>query len=156
MAENAQLESEFCSNVASLYDSIQSWLPGGQLDCHREEVQLAEEAIGAYTSEKLVLADKKRHVIATFLPVGASVIGADGRVDVRGKYDNVSLLLLRKEGPSLTRAGGGLSSHSKFYFNTIDADGWYWIEDTLRGRAHLLDETLFRDLLWRVSDYELA
>jgi hypothetical protein len=68
----------------------------------------------------------------------------------------VSLLLLKRPGPSLTASPGELPARSRLYFNTIEADGWYWIEDTLRGKAHLLDEKLLRDLLWRVSDYEFA
>jgi len=145
MLGNAQLEIEFCENVLRLYESIESWLPDGALALQREEVQIEEEAFGTYSSQKLILNDKGRK-IATFLPIGASVIGADGRVDVRGRHDKESLLFLRKEKPE----------NRYFYINPIDLSGWYWIENTLRAKAHPVDETLFRDLLWRISDYEFS
>ncbi|MCF6285391.1 MAG: RolB family protein [Candidatus Hydrogenedentes bacterium] len=157
MTTSTELESAFCSNILSLYDSIQSWLPDDQFDFQREQVYLSEEAIGRYASEKLVLRNKNRKLVATLVPIGASVIGADGRVDIQGEYDTTSLLRLEKDGPSLTSADGENTSSTRSFFRTpIEAADWYWIEDKRRGKAHRLTKELFRELLVQVSDFEFA
>jgi hypothetical protein len=39
-------------------------------------------------------------------------------------------------------------------YKGIDEDGWYWIEDSYRNKAHLINQTIFLELLTLVSDYE--
>lgn len=91
--------------------------------------------------------------MATLVPKGALVIGAEGRVDLEGKYDAVPFLWLKQEDLKFALTPGGNTARPSRFFNHIHSEGWYWIEDPRRGKAHLITSELLRELLWQVSDY---
>lgn len=156
MNAETHAEIEYCTRVEELYEAIQQWLPSDRFECHREKTWLNEEGIGEYFADKLVLKDKTQGVVATLVPKGALVIAAEGRVDLEGKYDAVPFLWLRQDGPQLTSESDGVPARTRFFFNTIESEGWYWIEDARRGKAHPLTSELLRELLWQVSKYGVA
>ena len=154
MNAETHAETEYCTRVEQLYEDIQQWLPGDLFEFGREKTWLNEEGIGEYFADKLALKDKAGAVVAALVPKGAQVIAAEGRVDLEGKYDTVPLLWLKQDGPSLSSSLNGAPVRTRFFFSRIESEGWYWIEDARRGKAHPVTSELLRELLWQVSDYE--
>lgn len=152
-----QMVQHFLKSMTELYENIRSWLDIASLQTSPlEEIELREEAYGAYKAQKMTIQDADGITIADIMPVGAGVIGASGRVDLVGKYDRVIIVLLEKGGPIITTMdSGGKPSVTRFYKDIKEA-GWYWIEDRRRGKAHKIDKEIFYELLTEVSDYEFS
>ncbi len=155
--QRTKILDRFLKGIDELYASINSWLSSYGLPTLTEQIEITEEISGTYKAHKLTIHDEKKETIANIIPVAAWVIGANGRVDLTGKYDKVIIVNLEKSAPSLTTTmrvnDHQETSHRQFY-KGIEKTGWYWIEDRRRGKAHLLDKKLFLDLLSEVSDYE--
>lgn len=149
-------EVEFRQRVEQLYEVVGQWMPGEFISLHREPLTLNEEGIGEYVVDKLILEDQAQGKVATLVPKGALVIGAEGRVDLVGKYDMATLVWLKENEPAQIGGSDDTPRRVHRFFNNIDSDGWYWIEDSRRGRAHPITSELLGELLAQVSDYELA
>ncbi|MEW6235906.1 MAG: hypothetical protein AB1656_11005 [Candidatus Omnitrophota bacterium] len=150
-----QVES-FRKAVENLFTDIESWLSPSPLKTRREEIQINEEASGAYTIQKLLIEDASGKKIAELVPVAAFVVSADGRVDLNGRYDKAIIFYEEAGGLSLTTSitnDGRTETSRVSLFKGIDKKGWYYIGDALLGRAHFVDKELFFDLLEGVSDY---
>jgi hypothetical protein len=78
---------EWLSAIDNLYASIEGWLSEsvqkGIVTLQRRQRQIEEAHLGAYWVDDLVLkvGDEK----VTFSPKGTIIVGAQGRVDVRGE-----------------------------------------------------------------------
>lgn len=149
-------EVEFCKRVEALYETVGQWMPGKIISLHREPLTLNEEGIGEYVVDKLILEDHAQGKVATLTPKGSLVIGAEGRVDLVGKYDMATLVWLKENGPTLAGSIDDAPRKVRHFFNNIESEGWYWIEDARRGRAHAVTSELLGELLAQVSNYELA
>lgn len=156
MNTETHAEVEYCARVEELYEAIQQWLPGDVFEFQREKTWLNEEGIGEYFADKLILKDKDQGIIATLVPIAATVIDGEGRLDIQGKYGVETLLWLRHDAPTFTILRNGRPVETKQFFDHVDADGWHWIENTRPGMAELLSSELLRSLLLRASDYEFA
>lgn len=92
---------EWKTSVVDFYEKIQDWLTDyikdGYIKTKKSEITLFEENTGNYAISKLELlfADK----CAVFEPVGADVIGAEGRIDfyLRGEKGKKYMLILTKD-----------------------------------------------------------
>jgi len=153
----------FVDSVNNLFADVESWISnlqqkkGIQLKSRREEIRITEEGSGTYVVQKLIIEDSKGKKIADLIPIGASVIGARGRIDLNGTYDKAVLVDLEKGGPSLTttiKVGNEEKTSTTSFYKNIEESGWHWIEDKRRGKAHHIDSKLFFELLEEVSDYE--
>ncbi|MBF0103014.1 MAG: hypothetical protein HQK77_19120 [Desulfobacterales bacterium] len=157
MDEQRMILDRFFKNIDELYTNIDCWLNPYELITTSKEIELIEEASGAYKAKELIIHDKNKETIATIMPIAAWVIGANGRIDLIGKYDKVIIVYLEKEGFFLSITNKH-EEHEKNVPNQlykgIEKNGWYWIEDSRRGKAHLLNKELFLELLSEVSDYE--
>lgn len=90
--------------------------------------------------------------------MGASIIAAKGRVDLEGTIDRVILVNWDPGGPvfeTVIRTGDTTQARIHALYQGVDAAGWYWIESRELSRAHPLNERLFLELLFLVSDYDL-
>jgi hypothetical protein len=147
--------SQYIERLQNLYDDIRLWSRGQGLDITREEERLLEQDLGTYSAPALKITCSGKFV-ASVKPIGANVIGASGRVDIIGRLDKDSLVYLQT-GPHLTintsTDGEIIERSSKPFFKGVTDDGWYRIEEKRLGRARLLDQELFLDLLTEVSDY---
>jgi len=155
--QRAIILERFLKSIDTLYDNISSWLSPYGSSTLQEEIEIIEEASGTYKANKLTIQDEKKETIASIMPVGAWVIGANGRVDLIGKLDKVIIVNLEKGGPTLSttvKVGDHQETATRQFYKGIKESGWYWIEDKRRGKAHLLDKELFLELLSEVSDYE--
>lgn len=149
-------KDEFLSQIDILFESIKEWSSTANLEVSSSEININEEAFGPYNSLKLSIKNSSGKEIAQIIPIGASIIGANGRVDIKGLYDNIIIVLLNKGGPKITITtmdGDKSSTESTPFYKGIDEDGWYWIEDK-RDKGHLFNAELFFELLSEISDYE--
>ena len=152
-----EIPDKYLNSINELYQNIDIWLSSSDLATSQEKIEITEEASGKYNAHKLIIKDVKKDTVASIVPVGAWVIGANGRVDLIGKYDIVIIINLEKGEPLLTTeitVGDHQETSSTKFYKGINETGWYWIEDRRRGKAHLLNKELFHELLSEVSDYE--
>jgi hypothetical protein len=105
----------------------------------------------------LTIDDAHGKQVAQLIPVGAWIIGAEGRVDLVGLLDKEILVYLKKGGPHLkvkeSTEPSDAREWSRPLFQGVDRPGWYWIEEKRLGRARLVTKQLFLDLLAEVSDH---
>lgn len=135
MSSSPQL---FLERTKNLYTVLEEWLLTTSLKISYEEVQIVEEACGAYRAPVMVIKDEDGRLVARMVPVAANVIGAYGRIDLMGRHDKLILAFL----------SGEIRQDAE-----VDAPDWYWIDDSRRGKAHRLKREIFCDLLAEVSDY---
>ncbi|MBV8048987.1 MAG: hypothetical protein JO171_17695 [Paludibacterium sp.] len=148
----------YLDRVEALYRDVQQWCTTLGLIVTQGTVELNEEGLPRYDAPCLHIARDGAH-IADLVPAGASVIGAQGRVDLVGRIARQALLFQIGKGPTISKrtvvdgktTDGG---PERPMIPGINGDGWYWLEPPAR-RAKHVDETLFGDLLRDVSDYDL-
>lgn len=90
------VKTEWLGQIDRLYSKVLEWL--SQLN-HANQIQhefrnfpLNEEHLGDYLTQTLVLKLANQEVVLE--PVGRIIIGAKGRVDLRGQAGDVKLLLV--------------------------------------------------------------
>lgn len=157
--EDNKTLNTYLSDIKSLYQEISAWIHNTALKIREEEMVIHEKASGEYTAKKLIILDDNDNTIAELVPIGAWIIGANGRVDLIGKLDKAIIIDLEKGGlrltTSITEGENKISEETKYLYKGVDQEGWYWIENTRRSRVYALDQQLFFDLLAEVSDYEV-
>jgi len=155
-------QAEYISRLNALYSDVEKWIEGTDVKASRGQTELREEIPGSYEAPTLALQDGQGDKVADLLPVGAWIIGAEGRVDLVGVLDRNSLVFLRQGGPhrkTKVRVVGSREAEEEWsrpLFQGVDRPGWYWIEDKRLGRARLVTKQLFLDLLAEVSDHVLG
>jgi hypothetical protein len=79
-------------SVENLYQSVEKMLQiaSGDVKTRRLKIRVTEDFIGTYSIPSLELSIANERV--KFRPKGVTVIGAAGRVDIRGEGDTVTLL----------------------------------------------------------------
>ena len=151
--------NEYLQNVRALLANIEKWSVKRGLEVNTAILENNEEEYGTYKIEKLILTDEGRS-IAEIIPIGCSIVGSYGRVDLVGLMSREVISYLKKGGPYITQSelidGVMKEVRKKYFYRDINETGWYWIESTRLGRAKKFDEPLFFDLLASVSDYERA
>ncbi len=160
--EKKEILDEYLDNVSKCYAMVEEWLNGKFLSSKQVEYVVYEEASGKYETKKLLVYKNENNQIAELLPVGAWVIGANGRIDLIGNFDQQILVYLKKDikiKASTTTSIGDeehqeASKNSRSLYKGFEKAGWYWIEDNKLGKAHALNKDLFFDLLSEVADCE--
>ncbi len=160
--EKKVILDEYLNNVSECYTMVEEWLNEKSLFSKRIEYDLHEKASGKYITKKLLILKNENKQIAELLPVGAWIIGANGRIDLIGNFDQQILIFLNKDikmKSSVTTSINDdeyqeVSKNSHSLYKGFEKAGWYWIEDKRFGKAHALNKDLFFDLLSEVSDYE--
>ena len=141
-----------------LYDCMEAYLKSytdsGQIRIERQAVQLTEDYLGTYDAEKLALFIGNDKVVAE--PVGALLIGSQGRVDLSGNRKTLRIVLLDKDGPSMTSTisiGGAplRTSSSSLVRGDIDEAGWYIATRPPGATVTAFNEDSFRDAIMEVS-----
>jgi hypothetical protein len=137
------LESQkqrYLQRVNQLYTNIQHWLQNQPLRIHVSDLEI-EEVLGRYHVPQLAIATTQGDTLAKFQPEGASVVGAEGLIMVRGWLNGEYVLYLQKEGYYSISQG-------------IQEDGWYWDPQYMDKPPHPLNPTWLLKLITQVSDYE--
>jgi len=93
---------EWLGYLDTLYTNIgvflKEYVDNGSIKLDFKEVRLNEENIGAYNARKMLIQIGRQEVALT--PIGRSIIGAKGRVDVEGSAGRARLLLVDKDATS--------------------------------------------------------
>ena len=148
----------YLQRLDELLTQIEGWSRDKGLITLRYPVDLNEEAYGAYPAEGLRLSTAQGEPLGALIPVGASIIGAKGRVDFQGTIDQAILVDWDSGGPAFettSKVGNEVKTTRHSVYRGINEPGWYWVESRQLARAHQLDERLFFDLLLLVSDHDL-
>jgi len=92
-------KSEWLTAVDNLYQMIEAWLKPlkdqGKVQTKHEKITLREEGIGAYEIKNMKLNFSGE--IITFEPLGANILGARGRIDIKGNKKSFYILLTGKD-----------------------------------------------------------
>jgi hypothetical protein len=137
----AQQQQLYLQRVLQLYANIKDWLQDKALLVSTNDLEI-EEVLGCYHVPKLAIATAAGDQLAEFRPEGASVVGAEGLILVKGWLRRGYVLYVRKN--------GYYYGHSE----DIPVDGWYWEEQRLNTPPHLIDKRWLLELITWVSDYE--
>ena len=150
---------EYQAKLAALYSEIKRWVEPLGIQAHQYQVQLLEEAFGAYVASGMKLYLNNR-LLAELKPIGAAIIGASGRVDFIGSVATATIVYLEKGGPRITITTTGArssqTSRGPMLFAGINQSGWYWIKDHKSSKALPLHKELCLTLLSSVSDHAFA
>ncbi|MDP2983023.1 MAG: hypothetical protein Q8O92_06825 [Candidatus Latescibacter sp.] len=144
----------FVERVHQLISMMQKWVTYTGLYTIVSNIIVEETIPGKYTIEMLEINDKDGKLVAKVIPVGAYVIAAEGRVDIKGYLGKESVVFLKYGGPSIVSKVNGEVDRVSSLYDGITAEGWFWIEDKRMRRAYPFDEKIFLELITRVSDYE--
>ncbi len=79
-------------------------------------------------------------------PEGACIIEAEGKIDLLALLGVEYIIYMVNGGPILG---------SSQMFKDIEADGWYWTENNLKNKAHLMTQENFLNLFTPVTEYGL-
>ncbi len=148
----------YLRRLEALLTDVEQWSRAKGLTTRRYARELDEAAFGRYEADGLQILLADGSLLATLIPVGASIIAAKGRVDLEGTIDRAILVDWDSGGPvfeTVIRTGDTTQARTQALYQGIDAAGWYWIESRELSRAHPLNERLFLELLFLVSDYDL-
>ncbi len=90
---NDAVVEEFRQNLQHLYREVKSWLTGF---IYKESlIEIYEEYALPYKAPELYIY-KNNEFLCKIKPVGAHIIAADGRADMIGKRDKLSIAFLKK------------------------------------------------------------
>jgi len=147
----------FVAKVEALLKDLEKWASESYLQTVRGEVDVSEETLGTYSVPSLTISDQYGNFLAEIVPIGTRILGANGRIDLRGRYDKAIVVDLNEGGPTLTTTmidGSTDKKRTTKFYRGIDQDGWYWIDRTAQPKGHVLTKELFLGLLTQVSDYD--
>lgn len=157
MSNTLQSESAtFVEKVRLLLSDMETWAADNDLRTQKSDISISEEALGTYSAPMLTISNSDGTKIAEAIPIATRVLGAKGRIDLKGVYDRAIIVDLDKGGPSFTMTatvGSRTETRTSHFYRGIDEDGWYWIERP-GGKGRKLTAELLLNLLSEVSDYE--
>jgi hypothetical protein len=142
--------------VRALYRSIRSWVDGTPFRIEEHEIEI-QDGDDTYAAPALIVRSPGEGDIADIRPVGSSIIGAEGRIDIVGRASTENLVYLLEGGSQVhykVSEPAALHEHRRPLFAGISHPGWYWIEEKRLGRARPVDRQLFLELLSEAADYE--
>lgn len=138
--QNAEAKKHlYLQRVNQLYAKIGNWLQDEPLILENGEIEVIE-ALGKYKAPQLTIKTQKGEQLAELKPTGASVLLAEGTIEVKGWLDRGYVVYM-------------LASNPQTFYN-IKVDGWYWQEQRLNTEPHFLNKTWLLQLITWVSDHE--
>lgn len=140
---NRQQILKYVERIEQLYTKIRKWLAETNLVIIETRISILEQ-IADYKVTGLLIKTQAGKTLAEIKPAAASVIIAEGKIDMVGWLGTEYLLYMLKPRPELGTA----------LYKGITQDDWYWIEDSYRNRAHRIEKNLLLELITLVSDYE--
>jgi hypothetical protein len=88
-------KQEFLQALNKLFEQIQGELVDSDVEVDRDEIDVYEQSFGGYKAPRLDLVIGDEAV--AFIPKGFNIVGAVGRVDVKGERGD-GMLVLQPEG----------------------------------------------------------
>ncbi|HWT04994.1 MAG TPA: hypothetical protein VN224_04485 [Xanthomonadales bacterium] len=150
------MRATFVDRIEHLRSEVRGWLARDPKLALNDRPFVVEDVLGRYEAPGLEIVHDGSPV-ATVQPLSAAVIGAQGRLDVKGPLDEVPVVYLESAGRMETRrARGGDVVHLRPLFRGVEGPGWYWITGSTTREVRRIDESSFRAILIAVSDYEIS
>ena len=128
-------------------------------DRHNVELQTTsitnrEELSGSYqTTQYEIVVDGDLEL--SLLPYGIWLIGAHGRIDIKGPSGTEKLIYLKQGAPALrvdvSSGGRQIESHTHSTFQNVEEEGWYWYDDSSYRRVAKLNREVVEAILERVQ-----
>jgi len=135
--QNAESKQQIYSQrVNQLHTNMRNWLEGEPL--------ILEKAA------RLSIKTERGETLANLFSKGTSVLLGEGLIEMEGAVGTESIIYMLKDGLIITDRYG----KNRPMYKGIHENGWYWIEDSYRNKAHLMNKALFLELITLVSDYE--
>lgn len=143
-----------------LFSDIRGWVDAApELSVGERSIELDDVLFGRYPIKRLDISLDGR-MIASFVPLAAVVIAANGRVDVTGPISRTLLLYLEVvsglQTTMRTERGDIVSTSVHPAFRGVDRPGWYWVTSAREREARIVDRSTFGKILDEVADYDLA
>jgi hypothetical protein len=153
--EQTDKKQIYLQRVNQLYENIKIWLKDEKLVIVPKTFEIVE-VLGRYQSTSLSIKSPTGDTLADIIPQGASVILAEGLIDIDGWLGQEYLAYMVNGGPySFRRSAKDKNKHIKhFFYPSIEADGWYWVEEKLNSEVHFLNKNSLLQLISQVSMHE--
>lgn len=89
-------KKEFINFLNALYSKIESslneYVESGKISITKENIAIEEEYIGKYNVDRMVVSFGQNRIVLT--PIGTNLIGAKGRVDMKGPKGMAKIVLV--------------------------------------------------------------
>ncbi|HAI68480.1 MAG TPA: hypothetical protein DCM38_03470 [Gammaproteobacteria bacterium] len=148
--QNAELKQQiYLQRVNQLHTHIINWLQDEPFILEKGNMTV-QSALGDYQAARLSIQTERGETLANLFSKGTSVLLGEGLIEMEGVVGTESIIYMLKGGLIITDRYG----KNRPMYKGIHENGWYWIEDSYRNKAHLMNKTLFLELITLVSDYE--
>ncbi|MYE02369.1 MAG: hypothetical protein F4Y03_14075 [Alphaproteobacteria bacterium] len=154
-----KIRQDWLGDLERLYNRLEKYLKkyveSNRIKLCREKIELTENNLGTYEAYKLIISIGDERISAK--PVGRSVIGARGRVDLLGSRGVLRIVYLDKDGPVFkTRVviDGETEEESvrPMVPGDVSEEGWYIATLPPNSRVTILNKTSFRDAIMAITD----
>jgi len=139
----------YLQRANQLYSNIRIWLQDEPLILENGNMAV-QSALGHYQAVRLSMKTENGETLANLFSKGTSVLLGEGLIEMEGAVGTESIIYMLKDGLIITDRYG----KDRLMYKGINEDGWYWIEDSYRNKAHLMNKILIKELITLVSDYE--
>lgn len=139
----------YLQRINQLHTNIKNWLQNEPFILEISNIDIIE-VLGNYQVAQLSIKTKNGETLAKLLSKGTAVLLGEGLIEMEGKVGTESIIYMLKGGLMITDRYG----KNRPMYKGINENGWYWIEDSYRNKAHLMNQALIKDLITLVSDYE--
>jgi hypothetical protein len=153
--DSALVIERYLQRVEALYHSVRGWCAAHDLTVKEGLVTMEEMDLPGYEAPSLEIFKGSKSLVK-LVPIAASILRAEGRVDMNGPLARHPLIFRVPNGPPYPKNGISWPKDPNQWgrpCSTASHDGWYWTESLIR-RQKPIDERLFLDLITDVSDYE--
>ncbi len=145
----------YLDRVGQFFAQVKTWIPNEFKWV--ETTQRITDNTGEYEVPVLSMSLKQPPApdiddgaIADLFPQGTSVLMGEGLIKMKGMFGEEWIIYMRTEDMVMINRFG----RERPLYKWVTVDGWYWIEDTHRNRAHLMNHEIFLELVTWVSEYE--
>lgn len=153
----AQEIAWYRNELSNIRSTFELWLneTGHNVNVTETKCKIQEELTGEYeVSEYSFLIDNTQKL--TFVPYGIYIVGAKGRIDIKGDSGKEKLVYLWSGGPSLKMetqdsSGNVIESSVHRYYDNVDNDGWYLLDDSMFRRVEKFSKENVMSLLERLK-----
>ncbi len=140
----------YLQHVNYFYNNIKNWLQNEPLVVvEKPPIKIYEEDLGTYYANTLSIKTADNKIVVDVKPIGACVVMAEGLIELESWLGKEYIVYMPTGGPTITEPSG----IERPIYHGIDAEGWYWIEDSRRTKAYKMNKALLLELITMVTDH---